>query len=99
MTDILLPASFGMGRANVLREFLDSRDGRRFQTQVVLSDALSRATQQTARRHRMRNPEVLDGLATALVSCVQAMAPHEEWADVGKILAETIQRRLTVMGD
>jgi hypothetical protein len=61
-----------------------------------LSNALSRATVQTARQHRMRNTEVLDGLATALVSAVQAMAPETEWADVGVILADVIQRRLTV---
>jgi hypothetical protein len=96
--NMILPPDFGPGRSNPLREFLRSRDAKRFSTQVALSDALSRATAQTARKHRMRNTEVLDGLITALVSCVQAMAPENEWADVGHILADEVQRRLTVTG-
>jgi hypothetical protein len=33
-----------------------------------------------------------------MTSCVQAMAPEEEWADVGVILADELRRRLTVTG-
>lgn len=93
---ILISDTLRVRHSNPLREFLESRDGRKFATQVALSDALSRATQQTAKRHKMRNPEVLDGLITAIVSCVQAMAPEEEWGDVGAVLADVMRGRLTV---
>ena len=87
-----------ISRSHPLRQFLDSRDARRFETQVALTDSLSLAAQRTARKYRMRQPEVLDGLVTALVSCVQAMAPETEWGEVGAVLADVIQRRLTVTG-
>lgn len=98
MSELLIPRSARMSRSNPLREFLDSRDGRKFETQVALSDALSRAAVQTAKRYKMRNPELIDGLITALVSCVQAIAPHDEWGDVSNILTDVIQRRLTITG-
>lgn len=96
MSDIFIPTS--RHQSHPLCELLRGQDVRKFNTQIALSDALSRAVQTTARRHRLRNPEVLDGLLTALASMVQAMAPETEWNEISAVLADEIQRRLTVTG-
>lgn len=96
MRGFVIPA---VAQDNRLREMLESADPRKFATQVALSNALSLAVQRTAVKHRMRNPEVLDGLLVALVSAVQAMAPAEEWAGIGVVLADVLQRKLTVRQD
>jgi hypothetical protein len=96
MNHIILPSS--RRNSNALRDVLATRTARQFETQVALSDALSAATQRVARGRKMRFPEVLDGLVTALVSATQAGVPETEWSDVAQVLAETIQLRLTVTG-
>ena len=85
--------------SNPLREFLASRDGRRFKLQVAMSDAMSRTVQRVAREHKMQTKDVLDALLTALVSAVQAVAPPSEWGDVAEILADVMRDRLTVTGE
>lgn len=87
-----------MTTTNPLREFLDSRDGKRFETQVALSSALVHTTKRVAMARRLRAVEVLDGLLAALVSAVQAAVPENEWNDVGTILADVLRTRLTVTG-
>ena len=84
--------------ARNLRELLRTRAGRQFETQVALADALSHAVSQTARGRRMRMHEVVDGLICSLCSVVQSQAPEAEWGDVGKVMAEEIERRMTVTG-
>ena len=98
MTQIIIPEEFRPGRSNPLREFLQSRNGLKFKQEVALADALSLAVTRTAQKHRMRNPDVLNGLLASIVSCVQAMAPENEWASVGEILADELRQRLTVTG-
>ncbi|MDE2100359.1 MAG: hypothetical protein KGL39_24115 [Patescibacteria group bacterium] len=97
MTEILVKGYGHPARDGRLREFLDTRSGRQFAMQVEMSDRMSRLVAEVARRHRMRNPEVLDAVLCALVSAVQAMAPEQEWGDIGQILAEVLIRRLTVV--
>ena len=95
MTGLVLPFK----QDNPLREFLESRDGRKFKLQVTMSDALSRTVQRVARDQRMQIKDVLDALLTALVSAVQASAPPSEWADVSEILADVLRDRLTITGE
>lgn len=95
MSELIIPASVPRG-SHKLRDALRERSEKAFRNDVALSDVLSLAVQHTARKRRMRNPEVLSALLTALASCVQAMAPEDEWRDVGAILAEELRARLTV---
>ena len=95
IVDIILRERRG---SQVLRDALRTRSARQFQTQVALANALSRAVQQTAREHRLRMSEVIDGLICSLCSVVQSQAPEEEWADVGATIAEEVQRRMCVTG-
>lgn len=88
-----------LGKSHPLREFLDARSVRNFENGVALVDAMSKATQQTARGRKMRFPEVLEALLTSLVSAVQAGVPPGEWAEVGVVLADAMQRRLTITGE
>jgi hypothetical protein len=81
---------------NPLREALRERSEAQFRRGVELSDVMSVAVQQVARKRKLRNTEVLDAQLTALSSCVQAMAPEAEWDDIGAILAEELRARLTV---
>lgn len=82
-----------------LRHALRERSGHSFMNQVAMTDAMSHAVLRVTRDRRMRVPEVMDALLTTLVSFVQSQAPHEEWDDVGAILAEEMRRRMTVTGD
>lgn len=97
MTSLIIPG-FSPSRGNPLREFLESRDGRKFKLQVAMSEAMSRTVQRVARAHRMQTKDVLDALLTSLVSAVQASAPETEWSDVAAILADVMRDRLTVTG-
>ena len=97
MGEIILP-DFGPSRSNPFREYLRSRDGKKFRTQVLLSDAMSKAVSRVAKSNPMRTPEVLDGLVTALVSAVQATVPEDQWAVVSHILSDEVRDRLTVTG-
>lgn len=96
--DLIRPATMRTGRNNRLLESLESVNSQTFSAEIALVDALSRTVQRCARRNRLPNNAVLNGLTTALVSCVQHMAPASEWADVSHVLADVIQRRLTVTG-
>jgi hypothetical protein len=98
MTNIIIPSSMRTRRSNPLREFLETRDGKKFRLQVTMSDALSSTVARVAKEHRMQTKDVLDAMVTALVSCAQAAAPHEEWNDVGAILADVVRDRMTVTG-
>lgn len=79
-----------------LRDALRRHDERQFRLDVGLSDILSTAVEQWARKNRTRNPELLGAMLTAVVSAVQAMAPEDEWETVGAILAEELRARLSV---
>lgn len=82
-----------------LRQVLRERSGQSFVNQIAMSDAMSNTVLRVTKNRRMRIPEVMDALLTTLVSFVQSQAPHEEWDDVGAILAEELRRRMTVTGD
>jgi hypothetical protein len=92
MTDLILPRA----PRNALQEFLRTRDGQDFANTVQLSDRLSREVSAWAKKNKMRNAAVLKALLGSITSCVQAMAPEEEWEDVAAILAEELRGRLTV---
>lgn len=95
MPDLIIPTSSPRG-SHPLRDALRARSERTFRHDVELSDVLSLAVQQWAKKRRTRNPEVLGALLTAMCSAVQAMAPPEEWGEVAVILAEELRGRLTV---
>lgn len=82
-----------------LRQVLRERSGQSFVNQIAMTDAMSNTVLRVTKNRRMRIPEVMDALLTTLVSFVQSQAPHEEWDDVGAILAEELRRRMTVTGD
>jgi hypothetical protein len=99
MSGIIIPRSLGPPRHHPLRELLRERDAKDFRDGVLMTDAVSRAVERVLTQQRLRNTHVLRALVTCLVSAVQAMAPTEEWADVGVILADEIRARLTVEQD
>lgn len=97
MSDIIIPSM--PSRDGRLRDFLKGRSPRQFEVGAVMTDEIAKAVQRVASTYGLRNPEVLDGVLTALVSAVQYMAPHTEWAGIGMILSEQITRRLQVEQD
>lgn len=99
MSRIIIPDQFRPSRSNPLREFLESRDGNRFRTQVALTHAMTQAVAQVSRQRKMQAHEVLDALLTQLVSAVQAAAPPSEWAEAGAVLADVLQSRLTIKSE
>lgn len=68
---------------------------RQFRNQSATAAALA----YLSAKRGMTVPETLDALLCSLASVVQARAQPGEWAEVGRSLAEDIQRRLTVTGD
>lgn len=98
MSDLILPASYAR-RDNPLAEFLRGRDRQDFQMTVQLTDLLSRQVAVFGKRRRLRNQHVLKALLGTMVSCVQAMAPHDEWSEVAEVLAQELRGRLTVEQD
>jgi hypothetical protein len=98
MPDIIIPSHFRTRGDHPFREFLESRDGRKFAIQVEMAAAMIGAVNTVSKRRRLKVPDVLDSVLAALVSIVQGAVPPEEWAEVSGILADTLRGRLMITG-